>query len=521
MANYLYNGVELPDINAVWTDKETYPYAIIGNVEPGLEGYYALGLYTTTGVYNSGNGQVEASSSCSYLAYIYGSGEYGEYDSWTLVDQSDSAQAGSSLSYEPVTWSNHDILNADGSVYLAASTPVPVGGSKLTISTGGGGVSYNGVELPGINEVWTDELKAKYPYACIQRFDYTELGVGIVFALAATKTPFVYDTLTGHWVYGQSSQQDYLDCTLLDGVWYAEESTTGDDVYISVRSEHFVWTNTDLVDDTGTVIHAASNPVSGGVTDTTATVNFSCSDLTHTDAVYKIMAWVYKKTDGLDTTKPATFTSNLFAGTTHSEAHTFTGLAPNTEYECYAVIAANDVATEHNAVVTFTTLEGEAVDFSDAALEVVYSEITSNQAYIEVNFSGIPQGDDLYTYVDCSLDDGTTVRDNPQLINNPLTGAESGVMEATFYDLEPATEYTATFKIVYRLFGDSGDYTDTSISTTATFTTDKEGGFDRDSFLLGMASGLGCTAVTQADADADSWAQGYIVGTELRKAVIS
>jgi hypothetical protein len=29
MANKLYNGIELPDIDTVWTDKVTYPYAVI------------------------------------------------------------------------------------------------------------------------------------------------------------------------------------------------------------------------------------------------------------------------------------------------------------------------------------------------------------------------------------------------------------------------------------------------------------------------------------------------------------
>ena len=63
----------------------------------------------------------------------------------------------------------------------------------------------------------------------------------------------------------------------------------------------------------------------------------------------------------------------------------------------------------------------------------------------------------------------------------------------------------------------------TGVTATASFTTEEEfvpsGGFDRDSFLLGFASGLGCTAATKDGAEYNSWAQGYIVGSALRKAL--
>ena len=45
MANFLYNGVELPDINTVWTDKTAYPYAIITSFDAALVGYSGVVRY--------------------------------------------------------------------------------------------------------------------------------------------------------------------------------------------------------------------------------------------------------------------------------------------------------------------------------------------------------------------------------------------------------------------------------------------------------------------------------------------
>ena len=41
MSKYLYNGVELPDINEVWTDKETYPYITLEWDEKAVDGVIA------------------------------------------------------------------------------------------------------------------------------------------------------------------------------------------------------------------------------------------------------------------------------------------------------------------------------------------------------------------------------------------------------------------------------------------------------------------------------------------------
>jgi hypothetical protein len=117
--NYLYNGVLLPALPE-W-DKETYPYAVI----------MATNFSTVKAFYIS-----DKPAFMSYdedllcVIYPYGTnymqcssrsgaewGEFGDANTPTslVIDE------GSRL-----IWTNHDILNEDGSIYLAASEPIPV-----------------------------------------------------------------------------------------------------------------------------------------------------------------------------------------------------------------------------------------------------------------------------------------------------------------------------------------------------------------------------------------------------------
>lgn len=110
MANYLYNGVELPALPE-W-DKETYPYAVIWIA------------FVTNAIYLdilkefdfSSAGILHTTKEDSLFALCSG-------DSWSefKASTSDSQIVGSQIK-----WTNTDILNEDGSVYLAASDPIPV-----------------------------------------------------------------------------------------------------------------------------------------------------------------------------------------------------------------------------------------------------------------------------------------------------------------------------------------------------------------------------------------------------------
>lgn len=114
---YLYNGMRLPDINSVW-DKETYPYAFICHTSNPNS--YTLHLNPQSAViegdhvHTRGYGVFYANwggnNKWSYLGTQWTEGE------WTKISSiTDGCQ-----------WSNHDIINEDGSVYLSASKPIPV-----------------------------------------------------------------------------------------------------------------------------------------------------------------------------------------------------------------------------------------------------------------------------------------------------------------------------------------------------------------------------------------------------------
>lgn len=123
MANFLYNGVELPNIDSVWTDKETYPYAHIHNM-PYMG---AILLLTSSEVYAI-DGNAAPVEDGSALWYVLPEGEA----TWVLEDESDYyvSDGYSFTALDFLAWTSNDILNTNNTVYLAASDPVPVGGDE-------------------------------------------------------------------------------------------------------------------------------------------------------------------------------------------------------------------------------------------------------------------------------------------------------------------------------------------------------------------------------------------------------
>ena len=123
MANYLYNGVELPNINGVWTDKETYPYAFISEIGL-LPTYLFLCSNPVTVTPDGGNyGTIHWQTGTEIATYTLSDGV------WTL--QSTETSDGSVGNYgNYIIWSSFDLLNeTDDSVILAASDPVSAGSS--------------------------------------------------------------------------------------------------------------------------------------------------------------------------------------------------------------------------------------------------------------------------------------------------------------------------------------------------------------------------------------------------------
>ena len=122
---YLYNGVRLPKLPE-W-DRVAYPYAVISVYTKEFSGSgiavgdYDLCLCKRPLTYNGKD--ITQGANDYYLVYRYSPGNAesgwvydGEYDLEEVIylDGSD------------VTWANPDILHTDGTVYLAASEPIPV-----------------------------------------------------------------------------------------------------------------------------------------------------------------------------------------------------------------------------------------------------------------------------------------------------------------------------------------------------------------------------------------------------------
>lgn len=113
--NYLYNGVELPDINEVWTDKTYYPFALISRP---LDQKYYLNFFSKQ-PYRKDGTYIHATPSdyTVYSEYVYEGGTWVERFSGASKDPDKRVAYG-------VVWSSFDILNADGTTYFSASEPV-------------------------------------------------------------------------------------------------------------------------------------------------------------------------------------------------------------------------------------------------------------------------------------------------------------------------------------------------------------------------------------------------------------
>lgn len=218
MANYLYNGIELPALPEY--DKTAYPYAYVYLYTDYSGGRLILSpVPLTYSGYTDETNYFYATADCTVMiykltisegvsgSYVPSNWEY--YSSKTMNPDTSAIRAAGNFN-----WANTDTYKkSDGTLYLAASDPVPVpdepesvlawqkhdaykpntkwDGNTFYRVMGGkwvkqGVVSpslvedeptgepiaylYNGVRLPDINEVWTD--KVAYPYAMIYTSEY-------------------------------------------------------------------------------------------------------------------------------------------------------------------------------------------------------------------------------------------------------------------------------------------------------------------------------------------------------------
>lgn len=136
MGNYLYNGIELPDINTVW-DKTKYPYAVIFGTAQSAKFVVYSTKPTASVLYEGG-----ATYYGTYKTGICDNFKFasGEDSTWVDDPSAASSKDPSSALYATyyrstlrnVTWANHNVYDLDGTLYLAASEPVPVVSGTIT-----------------------------------------------------------------------------------------------------------------------------------------------------------------------------------------------------------------------------------------------------------------------------------------------------------------------------------------------------------------------------------------------------
>lgn len=114
MANYLYNGMELPAL-----PKTNHPIAVMNTALYGMLKKATLYLFSEleyTSIESSGDRGLLLTES-NHVRFSATATD----TEWTAID----ASAGS-LNIKNIGWTSHDILNSDGTLYLAASEPVPI-----------------------------------------------------------------------------------------------------------------------------------------------------------------------------------------------------------------------------------------------------------------------------------------------------------------------------------------------------------------------------------------------------------
>ena len=118
MTKYLYNSIELPALPDY--DKTAYPYAFIGSyVSPLTNDTITLLVFTTTEPYTF----VSEITGGIYTGVDDGSIRYNLKDGvWVHAPN---AMVNQNTEFDHLIWANYNVLNLDGSIYLAASDPVP------------------------------------------------------------------------------------------------------------------------------------------------------------------------------------------------------------------------------------------------------------------------------------------------------------------------------------------------------------------------------------------------------------
>lgn len=219
---------------------------------------------------------------------------------------------------------------------------------------------YNGVTLPDLPDVDT----STYPYYFIRADSSSSQQYDLFYVQDEPKYFSMGQYIRG--VTGLRYRIRYSDAATATE-WSAYGSLTNRN--IGVASEWpIIWANIDIYDNSTGELYLAGEyekadadasltiATDGEVTGTTATINFSCTGLSSSEAVYQVCLYVYKQ-GGTHTEATNVCQTSLFAGPSFSGSCTFTGLVPETAYEIYGVICRDGAETEACFSAAFTTPE--------------------------------------------------------------------------------------------------------------------------------------------------------------------
>lgn len=167
--------------------------------------------------------------------------EAGDY--WFTHSEPSDDSKGAVLAIAEIVWANFDVLNSDGTLYLAASDPIPIYNEPVNYL-------YNGVKLPKLPE-WDREV---YPYA------YITVG-------AVTKKYSLI--LFSEIEYGANSNGYYslnipagagMTCSRSSDQW-EEPTLLTESKTITIPNSAWIWANFDVLNSDETVYLSASEPV--------------------------------------------------------------------------------------------------------------------------------------------------------------------------------------------------------------------------------------------------------------------
>lgn len=119
----LYNGVKLPNIDSVWTDKETYPYFLVYSRFFESEGLFYYVIFTTEPCFMLSDTTLYKSSG---ILWNLQAGA----DAWAggvTSAGSSSSGVGTALN---LFLANYDVM-LDSDIFLAATSPIPLDGMTV------------------------------------------------------------------------------------------------------------------------------------------------------------------------------------------------------------------------------------------------------------------------------------------------------------------------------------------------------------------------------------------------------